>query len=112
MKNIIALFVVESLLMAPTALAQRGNHGRGNGGNHSGRDGHFDRSRHGRVDRDRDVRIVGNRREVFFDGFWFGCDIWPEWVFAGDVYVLTVDDGYVMYSYANPSLFISINIVP
>jgi len=49
---------------------------------------------------------------VFFDGFWFGCDLWPEWVFAGDVYVITVDDGYVMYSYADPSLSISINLVP
>jgi len=122
MKNLIGFVLAAALLMAPAALAQRGrggsrggNHGsRGNGGAHSNRggDSHFNRDRHGRIDRDRDVRINGGRREVFFDGFWFGCDVWPEWVFAGDVYVLTVDDGYVMYSYENPSAFISINIVP
>ena len=119
MKTITAFVLALALLVTPPAFAQHGrgnshghdnSRGRGNGGARSGRDGHFNRDRHGRIDHD--VRIVGGRREVFFDGFWFGCDLWPEWVFAGDVYVLTVDDGYVMYSYADPSLSISINLVP
>ena len=121
MKTITAFVLALALLVTPAAFAQHGrgnshghdnSHGRGNGGARSGRDGHFNRDRHGRIDRNRNVRIVGGRREVFFDGFWFGCDVWPEWVFASDVYVITVDDGYVMYSYADPSLSISINLVP
>ena len=87
MKTITAFVLALALLVTPAAFAQRGqgnshghdnSHGRGNGGARSGRDGHFNRDRHGRIDHD--VRIVGGRREVFFDGFWFGCDLWPEFL--------------------------------
>lgn len=130
MKSIIGFVLAAVLLVAPTAMAQHGHGGsrsgshgggsRGSGGEqhsrggeqHSrGGDGHFNRDRHGRIDQDRGVRDRGGRREVFFDGFWFGCDVWPEWVFGSDVYVLVVDDGYIMYSYDDPSVFVSINIV-
>ena len=119
MKAFISSVLALALLASPAALALHRGGSRGeNHGSHSsggsrpsrGNDGHFDRSRHGRVDRA--YRIVGGRRAYFFDGFWFGCDVWPEWVLEGDVYVLVVNGDYVMYSYSNPSLFISVNIVP
>ena len=128
MKTLMGFVLAVVLLAAPVATAQRnhgsrsGDHGSRNSGgeNHTQRnggrsdrgDGHFNRDRHGRIDRNRDVRIVEGRRQIFFDGFWFGCDVWPEWVLEGDVYVVVINDGYVMYDYSNPSLFISINIVP
>ena len=91
-----------------------GNHGgRSNGGATRGhqhaRDGHFNRDRHGRLDA-RHSRWVGDHREYFFDGFWFGYAYWPGWVFDGDVYVVLENDGYVMHSYSDPTLSILVNL--
>lgn len=99
-------------LLSPVTLAQRGR-SRGHSeprGIHNG-GGHFDRAHHARIDRVHDVRVIGGRQEVFFGGLWFDCDIWPDWIWTDDVYVIVDADGdYVLYSYDNPALSIGVTV--
>lgn len=77
------------------------------------RDGrHFDRNTHHRIDRDRECRYRNGRREVFFEGFWFGYAFWPEWVFVEDVYIEQVGPSeYIIYCYYNPARQIQVYVV-
>lgn len=132
--KITALFLMASLLAFP-AFAQRGGrggargagghserntgrgevrveHSEGNHGFHPG-DRIGGSSYRGHIDRLRGVRFIGGHQEVFFGGLWFDCAFWPVWIYDDDVYVVaTGGDVYTMFNYTNPSLSLSITVVP
>ena|SRR5208282_7079 len=100
---------------------QRGHQGHeGHEGHEGHRKGSDGRSRDGRrLDRNthhhisgRDVRYVGYAREVYFEGWWFGCSVWPEWVFEEDVYFeMGPNDIWFGYGYNNPGLRVQVVVV-
>ena len=96
----------------------RGDHGRGHSGG--------DRSNHGKagrrpdprsMDRDHHARVQGNRyvdgrRQVYFGGFWFGCEVWPSWIFTDEVYVVMGPNGiWFVYDFSDPNLFVQVVFV-
>jgi len=57
-------------------------------------------------------RYVDGRRQVYFGGFWFGCEVWPAWVFTDEIYFVMGPDGvWFGYDYANPNLFVQVYFV-
>jgi len=69
----------------------------------------FDRDTHHRID---SRRYVGDRLEVQFEGYWFGCDRWPVWVFNEDVYfVMGPNNVWFAYEYNNPAVFLQVTLV-
>jgi len=94
-----------------------GQEGRGHeghkGSNGRSRDGRrLDRNTHHRLDRDRDIRFIDGYRQVYFEGWWFGCDVWPEWVFTEDVYFeMGPNNVWFAYGYNNPALFVQVVVV-
>lgn len=81
-----------------------GNHGKSHGPRYSGRDSH-------RHLRGSEIRVRGGHRDVFFGGIWFTCGVWPEWVFASDVYFQLIDDQWYVISYDAPTLMVQVTIV-
>lgn len=92
-----------------------GDHNRA-GNNHGrdtrGRDGRrLSRDEHHRVPVDH-RRVRNGRAEVFFGGFWFGCESWPEWVFVEDVYVEMIGPNeYYIIEYNNPAVRVAVVVV-
>ncbi len=74
------------------------------------RNRNFGRERHRHIGRG-DIRFRDGRREIFFGGLWFGCDVYPAWVFSEDVYVECIDGEYFVYSYARPNLSVRVIVV-
>ena len=118
------------LLTASVASAQHEKGHRGNGGHeqHSqheqrgheqhgqrgergdrGRRDHFGREGHRRLERN-EIRFRHGRREIFFGGLWFGCDVYPDWVFVDDVYIEQVGELYYVHSYSHPALLFQVNV--
>lgn len=92
----------------------RGHEGHGNkGADGRGRDGRrLDRNVHHRLDSRHDVRFVGGYRQVYWGGFWFGCEAWPEWIFTEDVYFqMGPNNVWFVYGYNNPGLFVQVMVV-
>jgi hypothetical protein len=100
-----------------------GDHGRGNSGSNRGDRGKGDKGKgghrpdprsmgpdhHGRVHGN---RYVDGRRQIYFGGFWFGCEVWPAWVFTDEIYFVMGPDGvWFGYDYANPTLFVQVVFV-
>ena len=69
----------------------------------------FDSSTHHRVER----REYRNGRDVIlFEGYWFGCDFWPEWVFTESVYFVEGPNGvFFVYQYGNPAFMLQVHLV-
>jgi hypothetical protein len=120
MKKVFVSFLLGALLCAMPTFANQ--HGRSNHGGRS-HDSRGDHDRHGR-DHDRnmgreqhrridhrDIRWHGGRQEVFFGGIWFGCEVWPPWVFSEEIYFENVDGIYFVYSYAHPGWFVQVSVI-
>jgi hypothetical protein len=69
----------------------------------------FDSSTHHRIER----REYRNGRDVIlFEGYWFGCDFWPEWVFTESVYFVEGPNGvFFVYQYGNPAFMLQVHLV-
>lgn len=124
MKTIVLALAL--LLTAGVASAQHGHqqHGQQHGQQHEQRgrheeQGHGERGEHGRrgFDRDHhrrygrnDFRERGGRREFLFGGIWFSADVYPDWFYAEDVYVIQEGDVYYVRSYVHPAYMFQVNV--
>jgi Trypsin-like peptidase domain len=96
----------------------RSGHGGNKSGDHGARSGerggprnHQGPEHHARLGR-HDVRVIGGERQIFWGGFWFGCGLWPEWVFLDEIYFVEGPDGvWVVYDYTNPTLFVQVTVI-
>ena len=71
----------------------------------------YDRDHH-RMFRRSDLEERGGVWALYWNGFWFGCDVWPEWAFGQDIYFIQDAGGqWFVVSYSDPSLRCSIVIV-
>lgn len=67
---------------------------------------------HRRIRAREDVRYREDRREIFFEGIWFGCDDWPVWVFVDPVYFVEGPQGiWFIIDFENPTLMVPVYIV-
>jgi hypothetical protein len=82
--------------------AQRDNHGR--------RDVRtFDAGTHHRIN---DRRFHNDREEIGFEGYWFGCDFWPGWIYSEDVYfAMGPNNVWFVYQYGNPAYMVQVELV-
>ena len=96
---------------------QHGGRGQGHGSPHP-------ESNHGRHDprtlnRDthhliEEYRRAGadGHREIRFESYWFGCSLWPAWIYTDDVYfVMGPNDVWFVYEYNNPAVFVQVYLV-
>jgi hypothetical protein len=89
----------------------RGRAGSDHGRDTRGRDGHrVGRNDHRHLSRG-DVRVREGHNEIFFGGFWFGCGVWPEWVFVDDVYFELVGDDWFVVEYTHPDIRFAVAVV-
>jgi hypothetical protein len=69
----------------------------------------FDRDTHHRID---SRRYRDTSEDVQFEGYWFTCDLWPEWVFEEDVYVVMgPNDVWFLFRYGNPAFIVQVRLV-
>lgn len=101
------------LLTAYPVLAQHRGRSGPNQTNRSGdrRDHSHFIGNHHQIDRSRDIRVIHGHQQVYFGGFWFVCDYFPEWVFIDDIYVVQLGENYYIYDYRNPSDFVEVQII-
>jgi hypothetical protein len=96
---------------APHAQHEQRNQGRREQRDNRGRrePRSFDRDTHHRID---SRRYRDGRDEIRFEGYWFGCDFWPGWVFEEDVYFVEGPNGvWFLYQYENPAYMVQVILV-
>lgn len=117
MKIFLAAALLAALTFAPAALAQHGHSGQSQHQQHS-QPQHQQHTQHahGSFGREHpthfrrgDYRYFHGHQAYFFGGYWWGCGMWPDWFFDGDVFFLVGDDGeWYAYSIGHPGLFIRV----
>ena len=67
---------------------------------------------HHRLVREHDVRVIGGRSCFGWYGSWFYADVFPEWFWTDDIYMVEGPGGvWFVYDYGYPQRFVQVVVV-